>query len=331
LLAFGLVLHAVAEIALPTALLGAACFITCYTLLGGLLADVYTDLIQGSVVAIGLGILTFVLVQQAGGVAEAWQGIDSARLRFTAAGEGWLERLDGWAIPILGSLVAQEALSRILATRDTRVATRACYVAGGIYFVIGMMPVIAGLIGNQVWPKVAAGDHYILELAEATLSPMLYVIFAGALLSAILSTIDSTLLSVSAMVERNLLCGFDAVGARPHTPLWLARACVLGSGIFAYLLASGTERIYTLLEQASSFGSAGILVTTLAGLYSRKGGALTAALTLITGAALMLLGEQLGWPAPYLTAVAGSLLCYILAFSAEKSLLFVKLFPKNRA
>jgi SSS family transporter len=320
LLAFSLIIGTVLPISHPQALLFATIFVTIYTTMGGLLADVYTDFLQGIIVALGLIALACGLIGDAGGIAAAWHSIEAPRLSFIAPTETLWPWLDSWAVPVLGSLIAQESLSRVLACKTPSTAVHAAYSAGGIYLFVGMMPVIIGLLGPVVVPTLADfDDNYVLHLAESELSPLLYVVFAGAILSAILSTIDSTLLALSALVEHNLLREYTQK-ASGKQKLWLARCCSVLSGLAAWMLASGTTRIYDLLSQASSFGSAGILVIFLLRIYWGKGTNLGAILTLLTGATMSWLGESyFHWQAPYLASISACVWVYILCALAQKS------------
>lgn len=317
LLAFAFIVEKVAGIGFSEALFGATVFILFYTLLGGMLADVIHDVIQGAVVVTGLGALAWLLIAKAGGPVEAWALVTSQQLAFTGIGENWLERLDRWAVPILGSLVAQEALSRLLATRSAQVARNSCLLAAMIYLSVGLLPVIAGLLGPHLLTGLPEGDGYVIALAEAVLPPLFYILFVGALVAAILSTIDSTLLSLAALIEHNLLLAHFPTATEKQR-VWMARLCVALSGLAAYGFALGSESIYGLLELASSFGSAGILVTVLMGLFWPRGGALAATVTLIAGVAVTFGGELWQWKAPYLTALAVALGCYLSIAWLEK-------------
>ncbi len=317
LLAFSLILSKTAGIDLSSALIAATLFILIYTMLGGMLADVVHDLIQGSVVAFGLMALAWILIDKAGGFSHAWALIEPSQLSFTAEGESWWVRADRWAVPIFGSLVAQEALSRLLATRSAKIARQSCFLAAGIYLLIGLLPVIAGLLGPHLLRNLPQGDGYIVALAESTLPPMLYVLFSGALIAAILSTIDSTLLSLSALLEHNLLSPFFPTATQTQR-IRMARGCVALSALAAYAFAAGSESIYGLLEMASSFGSAGILVTVMIGLYFRFGGRIAATATLIIGVLATFTGSFLEWEMPYLTSLALCLTTYLAFAWLEK-------------
>ncbi|MFN3835978.1 MAG: sodium:solute symporter family transporter, partial [Glycocaulis sp.] len=107
LLALAALLATVAGLPVNITLMAVTGLVILYTLLGGLLASVVTDILQGAIVLVGLVILLFALIDHAGGPAAALASIQPEQLVLIAPGESWLERLDAFAIPILGSIVAQ--------------------------------------------------------------------------------------------------------------------------------------------------------------------------------------------------------------------------------
>ena len=117
----------------------------------------------------------------------------------------------------------------------------------------------------------------------------MYILLMGAIISAILSTVDTTLLAVSAIASRNLI---DPIARDLPEPrkLMFGRSLTLLAGLLAYGIAASGETIKGLVEIASSFGSAGIMVALLIGLHSGYGREKAALAALFTGAALSFLG-----------------------------------------
>ena len=284
LLAFGEVIVVVSDISLEFALLASLTMVVAYTVLGGLLSDVVTDLFQGVVVVIGLLILFAFVVANAGGVGEAFSGISADQLSLIGEDEGFFSAMNSWMIPIVGSLVAQEAISRFLGAKSASTARNAGFVAAGLYFVFAMIPALIGLIVGNMDLNLAYDDAFLPTLAEELMPPALFVIFIGALISAILSTVDTTLLAVSGLVTRNIIDPLTPA-ATDRQRLAIARLVTAIAGIFAYVLATGGDTIYGLVEAASSWGSAGIAVTVLIGLWSGFGGPRAALAALIAGVA----------------------------------------------
>ena len=131
----------------------AAVIVIAYTGFGGLLADAATDVLQGAVLIAGLLILAAVLVWDTSvGFGPALASIDPERLSWFRADESVLGRAERWAIPILGSLVAQEIVSRVSASRSAAVARGATLAAGVAYLAIGAIPALIGLAGPALVP-----------------------------------------------------------------------------------------------------------------------------------------------------------------------------------
>jgi Na+/proline symporter len=285
-----------------------------YTGMGGLMADAVTDIVQGTVLIFGLVMLAVAVFSSGSGAGGAdLAAVPAERLDFGAAAASRWEIAELWAIPILGSVVAQEIVSRTLAARSAHTARDATLLGAVIYLSIGLIPVSLGLVGPQLLPGLAHGDQVLPALAERYLPPLLFVVFAGALVSAILSTVDSALLACSALVSHNLI-GRMTPHLSERRKVVNARLTVVAFGLVAYLLARESESVYALVEMASAFGSAGIVVAATFGLFTKIGGRWSAWAALVTGAAVYLIGGEVeSLHAPYLLAIACSIVAYLMA------------------
>jgi SSS family solute:Na+ symporter len=117
-------------------------------------------------------------------------------------------------------------------------------------------------------------------IAKTHLHYSFYIIFIGALVSAILSTVDTTLLSSSALASHNLIYPlFPNLNSKQQ--VLVARGGTLFSGIIAYGIAFSSDSITDLVETASAMGGPSILVMTMIALWSKKGGAKNALFAII--------------------------------------------------
>lgn len=319
--AFGQVISASSGMSVTLTISIAALVVIIYTMSGGLLADAITDLIQGLALIAGLVVLFVAIVIVDGGAATL-AAVEPERLQpFGGGTVPWYEVMESWAIPIFGSVVAAELVTRVIATRSPQVAQRSFLAAGGVYLLVGMIPVSLGLLGAVAMPGLEQPEQVLPLLAQQHLSPLLYTLFAGALVSAILSTVDSTLLVSASLVSHNII-----VPRRPEmseaAKVRTARACVAVFGVVAYVLALQAEGVYALVEQASAFGSAGIFVVVTFGLFTRRGGPRSAHAALLTGVVVWVVGSYgLDLPFAYLAALAAAAGAYIVtAFAPESDL-----------
>lgn len=293
-----------------------------YTVAGGLLADVYTDVIQCAALLAGLAALAVAVAYSLPGEVAPPEGaaaaVDPAAVAAVAAG-GWLADFEQWAIPICGSVVAQEVLSRALAGRSAAVARKAAIAGGVAYIAVGLVPLSIGAIGPQLLPDLADPETVLPNLSRELLPEAMNLLFAGALIAAILSTVDSCLLVVSSLVTRNLAprSSRDPTADRLATARW----SVVAGGLVAYALATSTYNVAGLVEEASGFGSAGVFVLAVAGLFTSLGSAVAANLALVTGLSVWLVGRHLApdWVAhPYLSALGAAAVVFLLGCACTR-------------
>jgi SSS family solute:Na+ symporter len=289
-----------------------------YATFGGLLVDAINDVMQGVILALGLGVLFVAVIAHAGGIGALGSAIaDAGRVHAFPQGESVLTLLERWAIPVGGSVVATELVGRVIAARSPVVAQRSSYFAGALYLAVGIIPVMIGLLGPQIAPSLADEEQLLPFIARDILPIGFYAIFAGALIAAILSTVDSTLLVSSALLSHNLIVPLMRITEERRKVL-VARAGVVTFGVIAYVLALRATGVFTLVEQASAFGSAGALVTVSFGLFTAWGGARTAIATLAAGMIVYLAANVAGAELPFLMSLGASLLCYVVGASLER-------------
>ena len=310
--AFGQVVSASSELEVSIAITAAAVFVVIYTVVGGLLADVVADFVQGIAVVIGLAVLLIVVSAANGGVAGIGAMIEPERLAlFSLADRNLLELIEAWAVPVFGSLLAVEMLSRIQGCRSAEVARNATFLGAGLYLGVGLIPVALGLAGPTLVPNLDEPEQVVPLLAQQYLSTFGYVLFAGAVISAILSTVGSCLLAAASLASHNLL-----VPLMPKLDeakkVWCARVGVIGFGVLAYVIALYAGGIYELVATASAFGSAGIFVVGVFGLFSNFGGARSAYAALVAGMVVWVAGEYvLEWSTPYVISLGSALVAYV--------------------
>jgi Na+/proline symporter len=274
-------------------------------------ADVITDLVQGIALILGLVILLAAVTAHLGGVDAALSiARDSAAAVHPAREPGWLG-WEAWLIPIVGSITAQELAARVLACRTPLIARRSSLAAAGLYLVVGLVPLTLGLIGMRLLPGLDSPEAVIPALAERHLHGVLQVLLLGALVSAILSTVDSNLLSGSALLSHDLVLRWmPAAGERVR--LGVARALVMLLGVAAFGLAVSRDSVYALVEEASAFGGGGMAVAMGFGLLSRFGGRRSAVAAMLASLLVQVGGTWiLGLRAPMTTSCLVSLVVYV--------------------
>jgi Na+/proline symporter len=311
--AFGQLLSANSSLSLGVSIGIAAGLVGGYAVVGGLLADAVTDVIQGIVVMGGLLILATIVIMRAGGLQAGLAHVDAERLRFFEPQESVLAVVEQLAIPICGTIVAVELISRLLGARSAHVAVTGTLAGGAIYLCVGLLSVLLGLLGATSSLDVADPEQFVSRLAAIHMPGALYSVFVGAIISAILSSVHAALHAPAAQISHNILVRL-APGLNDRGKLWAARGTVLVLSIVAFLIAASSDGIAELVETASSFGSAGVFVVTLFALFSRSGGPASAYASVLAGALVWAAGKYvLGLQLPYLSGLAAATIAYAAA------------------
>lgn len=309
--AFGQVIASASTVNVELAILLAAVFTVGYTAFGGLLADAVTDVLQGVILTVGLVVMFIAVIIKVGGPVEAVSLITATgqiNLAPSAVGP-WYETLEAWAIPVCGSLAGTEVISRVIATPTRTIAQRSALAAGALYITIGSIPVFIALLGQHLVGTIADPEQLLPTIARDALPTVLFAVFTGGLVSAILSTVDSTLLVASGLLSHNLIVPLAKI-TDERSKVRVARGGVVLFGLIAYALALNADGVFALVEQASAFGSAGILVTVLFALFTPWGSARTAAVTLLGGITVYVVAAAAGIATPFLASLGASLLLW---------------------
>ena len=248
-------------------LIGAA-VIVAYTFAGGMWAVTLTDLIQICLIVLGLCILLPGTLQEVGGWSSFCSALTPADLSLgvTAAGgrtgiSDWSYYIGSWIVMGLGCTVGQDLVQRSLAARDEKTASCSALAAGMLYFLITLIPIIIGFAARIVLPKygITPGtiggslENQILPrmavIILGKLHPVALVLFFSALLSAIMSSADSSLLAGASLFCNNIV--------KPLKPdmtekqlLRLLRWSTVALVVVSLFLALSVGNIYQLMKNS---------------------------------------------------------------------------------
>lgn len=298
--AFGHIMAEISPLSVPVGMIIGLCFLLAYTFKGGFLGSVWTDVVQSLFVIIGLVlllVLTFKAIPL--GMSEIFSSIfvdNKEKLALWRPSESFFENINGWSIPILGSLVSHEMISRFLAAKDSLIAKKSTLYASLLYIIIGLIPVTIGLLipllGQYHLVSSTGDDGLLISLSKNVMPPMLHVLFYAAIISAILSTADSSLLTISGLITHNTLRFiFPEEHSQKKLVRWNQLSLVI-CAVLVFFMGLFQDRITRLLEIASSFGTSGVLIVTIIALYFPKWNHSVAAFwTLLLGLVSQLLLE----------------------------------------
>ena len=272
---------------------------TGYTLMGGMWSVTLTDAVQVILVLGGLVVLAVVVLMElgSGSVGGGWSRLmtetDPEMLVIIPRDNNTelLSWISLFVIGSLGSVPGQDLMQRVFSSNSEKTAKRACLIAGIAYLSFGAIPLMLALAGNLLFPADIESE-ILPAMAHAFLHPVVAVIFVVALLSAILSTIDSAILSPASVLAQNIFPRFGYADTLKSNRLavLIVAACSLGVAFMG-------KNAFELLEASYSLTLVGLFVPLILGLYSRPRHRWSANVAMITGATLWTVHYLKEWEA----------------------------------
>ncbi len=256
LVAFGLVLESLTGVPLEIGIFGGATVVIIYTMIGGMWAVALTDSYQMTIIMVGLLILFVVVLVDVGGWSTISPQLPENTFRLIPLQhdwEHWLNYLRLWFIFGLADVAGQNLLGRAMSAKSERVAQNSFYVASFGYLLFGMIPVLLGIIASVTMPGLSASESVVPAMAIEHLHPVAVAIFVGAVLAAIMSSCDSSLLACGSLISRNI---FPLTVRQPtdKQSLLVARITIPICGITAVLVALKAQVVFDVMIDANVVG-----------------------------------------------------------------------------
>ena len=297
-----------------------------YTAVGGFRAVVLTDAIQGIVMVVAVVVVLLAVIGAGGGVAKCvstLKGIDPGLITPTGPDNAVPQAftLSFWVLVGIGVLGLPHTTQRCMGYRDSR-AMHDAMVIGTL--LIGFMILcahLAGAFGRAVFPDLPAGDLAMPTMILKLLSPVWAGVFIAGPLAAIMSTVDSMLLLVSAAIIKDLYIqyrlGGDAsrmpVATLKRTSTWIT--AVVGLMVFAAALEPPDLLVWINLF---AFGGleAAFLCPIVLGLYCQSGNARGAVASIVCGVTAFMALSILKPPMGGIHAIVPTTLASVAAYFA---------------
>ncbi len=256
------------------ALISGAVFIV-YTLLGGQWSILKTDTLQSVLIVVGLiAMLVFLFTDPQKTVTEAFS--------FHALFNEKFKFIDLLVLLITYSVtfvVGPDIYSRVFCAKNEKTASRSVLIVA-----ILLIPISFGLTYLGVYSG-GSGEE-IVSFAQHLLPTWAYGLFLAALLSAVMSSADTTLLTSSIILSELITGNLDR-----KKSLSLTRFLIAVTGILSLIIALYVTSIIQALLLALTFFSGAFVIPTLAGLLSWKVNKNNVALAMVVGGLIALSGK----------------------------------------
>jgi sodium/pantothenate symporter len=298
-----------------------------YTLIGGFLAAVWTDLFQSLMMFVGVMILLFASLWAAGGLEQATQtSLQNTGPGFVF-GPGYIPdgsphqflplslAISFFVVWIWGGVGAPAGLVRLMASQNTNVIRRSIYLLSLYNMGIYLPLIVICVCGRALIPSLDATDEIIPRMALMTTSgwpggSLIAGLILAAPFGAVMATVSSYLVVLSSGVVRDIYQRFINPHAERNELRRAAWATMIVAGAVSVAVSwSPVKYLQAFIIFSTSGAAATFLVSTLMACYWRRATRVGVFFSMITGAltvmTLYLIGIFELLPQPSIGAVTG--------------------------
>ncbi len=266
-----------------------------YTLLGGVRSSSYIEFMQTLVMVAGLAIAVPVLLSHAGGLGQSVQFLKSLDPRLL----GWYygpKELAAFAISFGFSIAAAPyEMTRYYSMRDERTVKQAIGISIGFQFIIGVSVMFIGMLTRVLFPNLVSPDQASSVMAFEVLPPLVGALLIVAMVSAIMSTVNSVLLVTGASVAHDLYGKFVRPGSSQRRLVMVNRISIVVLALIPiYFALQKYGDVQTIVVEQTKFIASFFFVPVVIGLNWRRGTAAGAVSAMLGGFLACLIWEFTG-------------------------------------
>ncbi|MCA0970648.1 sodium:solute symporter family protein [Halobacillus litoralis] len=247
-----------------TSIIISAIIAVAYTFVGGMWSVALTDVAQIIMILIGMFLVVPFALAEVGGLDQAWGAYKDGMAGFA----NLLPPLDGWNHPdwgnyywnwwdyalllIFGGIPWQVYFQRVLSSKNEQTAMWLSIAAGILCIVLAVPAVMIGVAGFSAdWASYGiegpGAASEILAYVINYMSPYgIAIIALGAVAAAVMSSMDSSILSASSMAAWNIYRPLIKPKATGRDIKRTIRVSIIIMGLAATIVALNIDSVYTL-------------------------------------------------------------------------------------
>lgn len=261
-----------------------------YVFLGGFRGVVWTDAVQGGMMIILMSVALFLLAAPHGGVVQANLTVfEKYPELYSRPGMGnafpvsiWFSYMLLW---LLCDPVFPQLFQRFFSAKNHRSLDLTMLAYPAICGFLFLLPITIGVIGRLSFPGLSGkeADKILPLLLSQQADNWLGALILTAGLAALMSTLDSQLLTLSSMFTRDAIAN-PKNGKKQE---WLGKLFILVLAGAGLIIAYRPPSTILIIATEAFTGLAVLFPTVLGGLYWRKASSLGAILSILVGEALV--------------------------------------------
>lgn len=300
IVAGGLVANIVFGVPTETGMVAFTVILLAYTVIGGMVAVVYTDAFQLVIMVLGALLALPLAVRQVDGFGSLLHMVESAQPTVFQWGSTLpTSLLFTMAMAFfLGSIATPEKLIRLYAMKDLPTIRRGILLAVVAITGLNLVVFLIALSAIVLFPDLPTGDLAMPMVATAVLPPALGALMLAAITSAMMSTVDSLLIVAGSALSVDLYQNLIHPEVTLARRMWVDRLGILAVGtVPVVLLLSGVgqgELVQFIVLLFTALMASSFVVPVVGGVFWRRATREGAASGMVGGVATALAWEALG-------------------------------------
>jgi len=240
-----------------------------YTLLGGQYAIIRTDTLQAAIIFIGIFGGLALLLSNLGGWSGLKGSLSPEQFAFPISSQfGGLELVKLLLLVGLTYVVGPDMYSRLFCAKDGKTARTSVFWAALFIIPLAFGITLIGMGASVLFPQISPEQAFPTVIKEI-LPPFMGGIVLAALLCAVMSSADTTLLSASTILVVDIV-GWFKPSLSQRKILSLSRWGIVVLGVCSLMLALVLKGVINSLLFAYTVYAAGVILPVIAGFYKKQ-------------------------------------------------------------
>ena len=319
IVAGGLIANTVFGVPTTVGMVGFTAILLIYTVVGGMVAVVYTDAFQLVVMSLGAVFAVPLALRQVDGMGGLLSLVESAHpLVFTWETMPGVLLLTMGLSFFLGGIATPEKLIRLYAMKDMPTIRRGILFAIVMILGLNLLVFVLALSAVVLFPDLPTGDLAMPMVATAVLPATLGAVMLAAITAAMMSTVDSLLIVAGSALSVDIYQNLMDPQASPGRRRWVDRLGIIVVGsVPVLLLLSGVgqgELVQFIVLLFTALMAAGFVMPVVGGVVWKRATKEGAAAAMVGGVTITFVWEVLGSPSiePVLPGFIASAILFIV-------------------
>lgn len=240
-----------------------------YTVLGGQYAIIRTDTIQAVIIFAGIFGGLALLLSRLGGWGGLQTSLPAEQFAFPLSSQfGGTELVTLLLLVGLTYVVGPDMYSRLFCAKDDRTARASTFWTALFIIPVAFAITLIGMGAAALFPEIAPEQALPMVIKEV-FSPLLGGIVLAALLCAVMSSADTTLLSASTILMVDIV-GWFRPSANQSKVIPRSRWVIVLLGICSLIVALALKGVISALLFAYTIYTCGVILPVIAGFFKNR-------------------------------------------------------------